>query len=238
MGDLFNRLARRAKGAMPVALPRHASRFEAIAAEPPAPAPPISARASSQPASEPPGAVAAPPPLRGAVSAPVPPAADVPPTPATPPPAGPAVSAAAALAPPTALASPPLPPPVAEASIPAAAFADAPAGRVPPEHRGVVAHVLHPVPEPRAPASVVPEGSASPSRVPTLVTQPPGALISPTAETAPHPAAGSSDAAPVVRVSIGSIEVRAPAIVPPPPRPASRLMTLDDYLRGDAGGRR
>lgn len=237
MGDLFSRLARRAKGAMPVALPRHASRFEAVAAEPPTPAAPVSAHAPSQPATVPPGPVAAPPPLRGAVSALVPPAAELLPSPATPPPAGPAVSAPVVLEPPRSLAPSPSVPSVAETSIPAAESPYVTAEMVPPEHWSVTARSLHPVPGPLAPASVVPEGSASPSRVPTLVSRAPEALLAPAGETASHPAAAAPEAAPIVRVNIGSIEVRAPAVVPPA-RPASRLMTLDDYLRGDAGGRR
>ena len=106
----------------------------------------------------------------------------------------------------------------------------------PPEYRAAIPRSLHPVPGPLAPASTLPEAETSPSRVPTLVSQAMEARLAPPGETVPHPAA--VEAAPIVRVSIGSIEVRAPAVAPPPARPASRLMALDDYLRGDVGGRR
>jgi hypothetical protein len=99
---------------------------------------------------------------------------------------------------------------------------------------------IHPMTVPAAPRKGTEGGDAPlPVIVPRAEPLPP--MPTPRLAAAPasaHPAESAEPAAPVIRVSIGRIEVRAaqPAPAPPPqPRPggAPRL-SLDDYLRSGA----
>jgi hypothetical protein len=96
-----------------------------------------------------------------------------------------------------------------------------------------------------------PGEQATASLLPTDTNEPPvPTLLPPRAEplAAPGPHQPSSHPArellrevptePVVHVSIGSVEVRTPPAAAQPSRPASRLISLDDYLRGATQRRR
>lgn len=239
MGDLFSRLALRARSAMPAAQPRHASRFETAGGE--ATAPPTSPAAM-------PGAGAG---TRELAAPGIAPAAPVEAA-AVPPAALPEIAAASLVSP------APGEPPAALAAAPSAPNRSATIRPRPLAAVDDLSSADEAVPDKSAspmPEAVAQRRPRDPSAAPPVVAPvPPAEAVQPAPTLVPHPAAAriapvdggvsrpmpvaEAEGGPVVRVSIGSVEVRAPAAAPPPVRPASRLISLDDYLRGDVRGRR
>ncbi len=93
-----------------------------------------------------------------------------------------------------------------------------------------------------AEAAIAADTVAQPAQPPLM---PPPAYLTPAPPQTPagSPAVPSPPQPPVIRVTIGRIEVRAvtpPPIAPPAPRPAPRppSLSLDDYLKERRGGRR
>lgn len=98
---------------------------------------------------------------------------------------------------------------------------------------------------PNIPSSV--ETPETPTQSQALRPPTPGVIVQPQVTSSIHPVAiGSAEPvepsrpAPTIQVTIGRIEVRAtppPASTQPKPRPASPVMSLDEYLRQRGGGK-